>query len=119
MLADPTPTVSTSTAPRWTDAWTEALDTFDMSLAEAAQLVSTGQLIDSAFTSSALAWSAPTNLGPLPDSLRERASRILERQLAIAAQLTEAARAARQHLKVVDDLTHRAPSVPVYIDTVG
>lgn len=105
--------------PQWIDAWSQALDGFEMSLAEAEQLVATGHLIDTATDSPNLAWSAPTNLGPLPPALKDRATAILDRQLEIAAHLAEAARSARQHLQVVDTLRHRRPSTPVYIDLVG
>ncbi|PFG32227.1 hypothetical protein [Sanguibacter antarcticus] len=103
----------------WIDAWSAALDGFEMSLAEAEDLVSTGHLIDSAFESANLAWSPPTDLGPLPPALKDRATAILDRQLEMASRLAEAARSARQHLTVVDNLRDRRPSVPVYIDLVG
>lgn len=104
---------------RWIDAWSTALDGFEMSLAEAEQLVATGHLIDSAFESLTLSWGAPAHLGPLPPALKDRATAILDRQLEMATHLAEAARSARQHLQVVEGLRQRAPSTPVYIDTVG
>lgn len=103
----------------WIDAWSAALDGFEMSLADAERLVATGHLIDSAFESLSLAWSAPTHLGPLPPALTDRATAILDRQLEMASNLAEAARSARQHMQVVENLRQRAPSTPVYIDLVG
>ncbi|MBI9114567.1 hypothetical protein [Sanguibacter suaedae] len=103
----------------WTDAWSHALDAFEMDVAEAEALIAAGHLIDSAPASTALAWQAPTNLGPLPGSLRDRAARILERQLDMAARLADAARSTRQQMRVVDDLRKQAPVTPVYIDTIG
>jgi hypothetical protein len=103
---------------QWLDAWSAALDEFEISLAEAAELVATGYLIDTASESVNLAWSAPTNLGPLPPALKDRATAILDRQLEMAAHLAEAARSTRQHMQVVDSMQRR-PSTPVYIDLVG
>ncbi|MEP7764578.1 hypothetical protein [Sanguibacter sp. 25GB23B1] len=103
----------------WIDAWSAALDSVEMSLAEAERLVVTGHLIDSAFESANLAWSAPTDLGPLPPALKDRATAILDRQLEMASRLAEAARSTRQHMQVVDTVRERRPSTPVYIDLVG
>lgn len=119
LRAQPTQPAQPAEPTQWVEAWSAALDGFEMTLADAERLVTTGALIDSALESLSLGWSAPTHLGPLPPVLKDRATAILDRQLEMAAHLAEAARSARQHMQVVENLRHRAPSTPVYIDTVG
>lgn len=62
-------------------------------------------------------WTPPTNLGPLPAHLVERARTLLGRQLDVSRQLASAARNSRKHDRAVAHLQVGAPVPPVYIDT--
>lgn len=62
-------------------------------------------------------WTPPTDLGPLPAHLRDRAVGILERQTRVLASTSEAARGLARQRKVADRMSSgRAGSAPVYVD---
>jgi len=62
-------------------------------------------------------WIPPSNLGPLPDDLRERAARLLQHQLAVAEQLVERVTQSQKQRDVAARMSY-APTRPVasYID---
>lgn len=60
-------------------------------------------------------WTAPRLDAPLPDSMRERAERILERQLAVTGRLASAMTSSRRHMDVVDRLVP-SDARPMYVD---
>jgi hypothetical protein len=62
-------------------------------------------------------WIPPTNLGPVPPDLRERAARLLQHQLAVAEQLAERITQSQKQRDVAARMSY-APARPVasYID---
>jgi hypothetical protein len=62
-------------------------------------------------------WIPPTGLGPLPDDLRERAMRLLQRQLAVAEALIERITQSQRQRDVAARMSY-GPSRPIasYID---
>jgi hypothetical protein len=62
-------------------------------------------------------WIPPSNLGPLPDDLRERAAQLLQHQLAVAEQLVERITQSHKQRDVAARMSY-APSRPValYVD---
>ena len=61
------------------------------------------------------AWVPPQLRTPLPETLRERAERLLERQLAVTGRLSAAMTSSRRHLDVVERLVPGDPR-PMYVD---
>jgi hypothetical protein len=57
-------------------------------------------------------WVPPSNLGPLPDDLRERAARLLQHQLAVAEALVERITQSQKQRDVAARMSY-APSRPV------
>ncbi|OMQ16449.1 hypothetical protein A7K94_0202420 [Modestobacter sp. VKM Ac-2676] len=57
-------------------------------------------------------WIPPSNLGPLPDDLRERAARLLQHQLAVAEDLVERITQSQKQRDVAARMSY-APSRPV------
>lgn len=60
-------------------------------------------------------WVPPQLRTPLPDTLRERAERLLERQLVVTGRLAAAMTSSRRHLDVVERLVPSDPR-PMYVD---
>jgi hypothetical protein len=56
-------------------------------------------------------WIPPSNLGPLPDDLRERAARLLQHQLAVAEALVERITQSQRQRDVAARMSY-APSRP-------
>ena len=61
-------------------------------------------------------WAPPTLRTPLPDTLRERAERLLERQLVVTGRLSAAMTSSRRHLDVVERLVPSDDPRPMYVD---
>jgi hypothetical protein len=57
-------------------------------------------------------WIPPSNLGPLPDDLRERAARLLQHQLAVAEALVERITQSQKQRDVAARMSY-APTRPV------
>jgi hypothetical protein len=57
-------------------------------------------------------WVPPSNLGPLPDDLRERAARLLQHQLAVAEALVERITQSQRQRDVAARMSY-APARPV------
>lgn len=100
-------------------AWSAALDTLERDLDAAAELSAPGFLLDADRSAPVPVWSPPTGLGPLPESLADRAGRILDRQVSLVPQVEDAAQSARSHLRAVGSLRTNDTSASVYIDAVG
>lgn len=64
-------------------------------------------------------WAPPAGLGPLPESLAERARALEEAQRALAARLGEARSSAADHLAAVRAIPARRADAPVYLDVRG
>jgi hypothetical protein len=96
--------------------WADVLDLFDR------DLDTTGSIVDHTAESTAITTLAewpPVTVGALPESLRGRAERILERQQERIAQLQEGIEQVRHQLDQVRPraTTGRHAAPPVYIDT--
>jgi hypothetical protein len=99
----------------WTAAWTEALDQLQLDVAEVEQML-TVSAVDSAGAQDRR-WVAPTDLGPLPDSLFERAVAVNARQVEAARRIGLALGATRRE----SELAHRLSPIgqhatPMYVD---
>ena len=57
-------------------------------------------------------WVPPTDVGPLPEDLRERAARLLQRQLAVAEELVERILQSQRQRDLAARMSY-APSRPV------
>ena len=65
-------------------------------------------------------WSAPTNAGPLPEHLVERAQHILDAQQRRITRLTDERASVRQHLAALDIVPSAQPTgQSVYLDVTG
>lgn len=93
-------------------AWHDALDELELEVSRAEDLLRSGH----AETAASLPpWTPPTLRAPLPDTLLERAERLLERQLVVAGRLSAAMTSSRRHLDVVERLVPSDPR-PMYVD---
>lgn len=97
-------------------AWAAALDDLELEVDRAERLLRAEHTrTDADNAPAAGAWAPPTLRTPLPDSMRERAERLLERQLAVAGRLSTAMTSSRRHLEVVDRLVP-SDARPMYLD---
>ena len=119
MTPGPGPSAGSATALAtpvdWTAAWAEALDRLELDVEETERLL-IGSSPSSAQTQ-ASRWVAPTDLGPLPESLQERAIRVHARQIETGRRLALALGATRRE----SDLAHRLSQAglhhsPLYVD---
>jgi hypothetical protein len=99
----------------WTSAWIAALDRLELDVDETERML-TGLPVSVA-EAQEQRWTAPTDLGPLPMSLNERAMQINARQIEVARRIALALGATRREA----DLAHRlsqndAAARPVYVD---
>ncbi|HET8615247.1 MAG TPA: hypothetical protein VFL94_06955 [Actinomycetales bacterium] len=115
--------MTTATAPArredWMQAWTDALTVLELDVAACERLlhaVHTGAELPGA-DGTLGSWVPPTSIGPLPETLQERARTVLARQLDVAQALAVAATRSRQQLDFADRVqTGRSPARPVYVD---
>jgi hypothetical protein len=61
-------------------------------------------------------WIPPSDLGPLPLDLRERAARLLQHQLAVAEALIERITQSQRQRDLAARMSYGLPPVPSYID---
>lgn len=100
--------------PAWDDAWVTALASMEVELEQAQAMLA----LDRVFEETTIdPWRPPSNLGPLPAHLVERARTLLARQLDVSRQLADAARMSRRHERAVTRLHGGSASPPVYLDT--
>ncbi len=100
----------------WRSAWEDALTALELDVDAVERMLTalhegTGDLPEATGS-----WTPPT-VGPLPESMRERAQLVLARQLRVMEDVAHAAVRSRQHLEVQrrmrpDDATSR----PMYVD---
>lgn len=99
----------------WTAAWTEALNSLELDVAETERLLA-GTGPSSAQTQAAR-WVAPTDLGPIPQSLQARAIAIHARQIETARRLALALGATRRESDLAHRLSQFGPhQAPLYVD---
>lgn len=112
--------MSAAVAAPWTDAWSQALDEFELDLAQAELLLTSDHLPSVHEIALARAWHPPTDLGPLPAHLAVRARAVRDRQLDVAQRLAAAMVLNRRHLAAIESMRRpRPPAVPVYLDIEG
>jgi hypothetical protein len=104
--------------PGWQQAWEGALAELELDVDAAEAMLAafrTGQDVD--VESGLGAWTPPSGLCPLPESLRERAEVVLQRQVQVVTELAQAAVRSRQHLELGRRMRPDAePSRPLYVD---
>lgn len=106
----------------FSEAWHHALDELELEVDRAEDLLraehtrtdsSRADLV--AGLGATTTWVPPVIRSPLPDSVRERAERILERQLTVVGRLSTAMTSSRKHLDVVERLVP-SDARPMYVD---
>ena len=83
-------------------------------------LVSADRPLDDSWLAATPVWLAPTDLGPLPDELRDYAAEIVRAQDAAIHRLEKRQRTVARHLEVVRTVpSERATARPPYLDVTG
>jgi hypothetical protein len=99
----------------WRDAWTAALDEFEMDVADIEVLLADVHRM--AETPLANHWLPPQDLGALPLELKPRADEILTRQLATAEEIARRITSTRRQQAVTARIeTGEQVKRPVYLD---
>jgi hypothetical protein len=109
---------TTDTASDFHQAWAAELDRLevDVELAEA-MLASASAPTAAEEALDLQPWAPPPMRGPLPSDLEPRARLVLERQLAIAALLTERLTVTQRHRRLTQKIRDTGePDIPVYLD---
>lgn len=97
----------------WDVAWGDALRALELDVDLAEQMLALGHLAQDPPGP----WEPPAGLGPMPMALVDRARTLLDRQIAVARQVAEAADLSRRHSRAVQAMRTQPPSSPVYVDT--
>ncbi|MFQ1000322.1 hypothetical protein [Modestobacter sp. SSW1-42] len=93
--------------------WPAVLDALEGDLVEAEATLARGRAEEIAtWGRRSTDWVPPSNLGPLPDDLRERAARLLQHQLAVAEALVERITQSQKQRDVAARMSY-APTRPV------
>ena len=93
--------------------WPAVLDALEGDLYEAEETLARGRAEEiAAWGRRSTDWIPPSNLGPLPDDLRERAARLLQHQLAVAEALVERITQSQKQRTVAARMSY-APTRPV------
>jgi hypothetical protein len=92
------------------DPWDDALDALAEDLAAQRAALTAGQ------PAAAPGFEPPTDLGPLPDRLRERARRLLAENEAVAAAVEAAMARVERELAAVERSVAEPPSIPSFVD---
>ncbi len=106
-----------SPSPTFDAAWARALDELELEVDRAEALLSAEHARTGEPGHALGAWVPPRLATPLPDTMVERAERLLERQLLVAGRLAAAMTSSRRHLDVVERLVDADPR-PMYVDQV-
>lgn len=102
-----------SSSADWDAAWGDALSALELDLDLAERMLALGHLAQDPPDP----WAPPVGLGPMPLALVDRARTLLDRQIAVARQVAEAADLSRRHSRAVQAMRTQPPSSPVYVDT--
>ncbi|MCL2454511.1 MAG: hypothetical protein FWD18_04330 [Micrococcales bacterium] len=100
-------------------AWVQALESLELDVATAEAMLDSDHLPSVEEVAVMAAWQPPTDLGPLPAPLLDRARALAERQQAAAEKITRAMIVNRRHLAALDQLHPAVPARPVYLDLEG
>ena len=94
-------------------SWPAVLDALEGDVYEAEETLARNRADEiAAWGRRSTDWIPPSNLGPLPDDLRERAARLLQHQLAVAEQLVERITQSQRQRDVAARMSY-APARPV------
>ncbi|WP_369130027.1 hypothetical protein [Modestobacter roseus] len=93
--------------------WPAVLDALEGDVHDAEETLARGRAEEiAAWGRRSTDWIPPSNLGPVPDDLRERAARLLQHQLAVAEALVERITQSQKQRDVAARMSY-APSRPV------
>ena len=93
--------------------WPAVLDALEGDVHEAEETLARGRAEEiAAWGRRSTDWIPPSNLGPIPDDLRERAARLLQHQLAVAEALVERITQSQRQRDVAARMSY-APTRPV------
>ena len=93
--------------------WPAVLDALEGDVQQAEETLARGRAEEiAAWGRRSTDWIPPSNLGPLPDDLRERAARLLQHQLAVAEALVERITQSQRQRDVAARMSY-APARPV------
>ena len=93
--------------------WPAVLDALEGDVQAAEETLARGRAEEiAAWGRRSTDWVPPSNLGPLPDDLRERAARLLQHQLAVAEALVERITQSQKQRAVAARMSY-APTRPV------
>ena len=94
-------------------SWREALDGLEGEVLEAEATLARDRADEiAAWGRRSTDWIPPSDLGPLPEELRERAARLLQHQLAVAERLVERITQSQRQREVAARMSH-GPARPV------
>jgi hypothetical protein len=94
-------------------SWPAVLDALEGDVQEAEASLARGRAEEiAAWGRRSTDWIPPSNLGPLPDDLRERAARLLQHQLAVAESLIERITQSQKQRDLAARMSY-APTRPV------
>lgn len=94
-------------------SWPVVLDALEGDVHEAEETLARGRADEiAAWGRRSTDWIPPSNLGPLPDDLRERAARLLQHQLAVAEALVERITQSQKQRDLAARMSY-APARPV------
>ena len=99
--------------------WIEVLDELELTLTAAGEATSEGEEPDASRRTAVVRWKAPQGLGPIPNELVERATKLAAAQQEAIRELRADMRQNRQELAFVDAVPSRASGRSVYLDVNG
>jgi hypothetical protein len=99
--------------------WIEVLDELELTLAAAAEATSEGEEPDASRRAAVVQWKAPQRLGPIPNELVERATKLAAAQQEAIRELRADMRQNRQEMTFLDAVPTRASGRSVYLDVNG
>jgi hypothetical protein len=104
--------------PDWRAAWQGALAELELDVEAAEAMLAAARLGADLDPLAGLgSWTPPEGIGALPESLRERAEIVMERQLRVIEDVANAAVRSRQHLELGRRMQpDQAPARPLYVD---
>jgi hypothetical protein len=100
--------------------WIAVLDELELTLATAAEAASEGEPADESRRTAVVQWKAPQGLGPIPNELVERATKLAAAQQEAISELRADMRQNRQEVALLDAVpTRGASGRSVYLDVNG
>jgi hypothetical protein len=100
--------------------WIEVLDELELTLATAARAAGEGEDPDASRRNAVVLWKAPQGLGPIPNELVERATKLAAAQQEAIRRVSADMRQNRQELAFLEAVpTRAAGGRSVYLDVNG